>query len=104
MRLAVDYDVRVEVVEGAVFSRVEVVDLSLGGLGILIEPPIDEYQLGASLDLRVSTPEAEPVRVKALVRHRARGVCGMEFQDLDEAALAALRRVVAELLERGNQA
>lgn len=104
MRLASDYDVRVELVEGAVFSRVEVVDLSLGGLGILIEPPIDSCQIDAELDLRVSTPEAEPVRVKAVVRHRARGVCGMEFQNLDEAAIAALRRAVAELLERGNQA
>ena len=104
MRPAADYDVRVEVVEGAVFSRVEVVDLSLGGLGILIEPPMDVCQLGAPLDLRVSTPEAQPVRVKAVVRHRARGVCGVEFQQLDEPALAALHRVVAELLERGNHA
>jgi hypothetical protein len=104
VRPAADYDVRVELVDGAVFSRVEVVDLSLGGLGILIEPPIDTRELGAALELRVGTPEAEPVRVKAVVRHRARGVCGVEFQNLDEAALAALRRAVAELLERGNQA
>ena len=104
MRPAADYDVVIEVVEGAVFSRVEVVDLSLGGLGILIEPPIDTYQLGATLQLRVRTPEAERVRAQAVVRHRARGVCGMEFQNLDEVALSALRRVVAELLERGNQA
>lgn len=104
MRPASDYDVRVELVEGAVFSRVEVVDLSLGGFGILIEPPIDTCQIDAELELRVSTPEAESVRLKAVVRHRARGVCGMEFQNLDEAALSALRRAVAELLERGNQA
>jgi hypothetical protein len=104
VRPAADYDVRVELVEGAVFSRVEVVDLGLGGLGILIEPPIDRCELGAALELRIGTPEAEPVRVHAVVRHRARGVCGVEFQNLDEAPLAALRRVVAELLERGNQA
>jgi hypothetical protein len=104
VRPAADYDVRVELVEGAVFSRVEVVDVSLGGLGILIEPTLDNCQPGAALDLRVGTPDAEPVRVKAVVRHRARGVCGMEFQNLDEAAVSALRRAVAELLERGNQA
>jgi len=104
VRPAADYDVRVELVDGAVFSRLEVVDLSLGGLGILIDPPIGSFQLGAALDLRVGTPEAEPVRLKAVVRHNARGVCGMEFQNLDEAAVAALRRAVAELLERGNQA
>ena len=104
VRPAADYDVRVEAVEGAVFSRVEVVDMSLGGLGILIEPPVDSYETGALLELRITTPEAEPVRVSAIVRHRARGVCGVEFQRLPEPALVALRRVVSELLERGNQA
>jgi hypothetical protein len=104
VRPAADYDVRVEVVEGALFLRVQVVDVSLGGLGILIEPPVDAYQLGGALELRLTTPEAEPLRVKAIVRHRARGVCGVEFQELSEPALAALRRGVAELLERGNHA
>jgi c-di-GMP-binding flagellar brake protein YcgR len=104
VRPAADYDVSVELIEGAVFSRVQVVDLSLGGVGILIEPPVDQYELGASLQLRIGTPEAEPVRAVAVVRHRARGVCGAEFQRLDEAALAALHRAVGELLERGNQA
>lgn len=104
VRPASDYDIRVELVDGAVFSRVQVVDLSLGGLGILIEPPVDAYELNAALELRIGTPEAEPVRVMATVRHRARGVCGAEFKTLSEAAMAALHRAVAELLERGNQA
>lgn len=104
VRPAADYDVRVEAVDGAVFSRVEVVDMSLGGLGILIEPPVDTFELGAGVELRIGTPEAEPVRVQAIVRHRARGVCGVEFQNLAEPAVNALRRAVSELLERGNQA
>lgn len=105
VRPAVDYDVIVELVDGAVFSRVQVVDLSVGGLGILIEPQMDAYELGAPLELRIGTPEAaEPVRVSAVVRHRARGVCGVEFQSVNDAAVAALRRAVSELLERGNQA
>jgi hypothetical protein len=104
VRPAADYDVGVEVVDGAVFSRIQVVDLSLGGVGMLIEPPVDRYQVNAVLELRISTPEAEPVRVSAIVRHRARGVCGAEFQGLSEAATAALHRAVPELLERGNLA
>jgi len=104
VRPAADYDVRVEVIEGAVYSRVDVVDMSLGGLGILIEPPVDSCALGAVLELRIATPGAEPVRTSAVVRHRARGVCGVEFQRLAGAALAALEVVVGELLERGNQA
>jgi hypothetical protein len=89
VRPAGDYDVSVEVVEG---------------VGMLIEPPVDRYGLNEALELRISTPEAEPVRVSALVRHRARGICGAEFQGLSEKALSALRRAVAELLERGNLA
>jgi len=104
VRPAVDYDVRVEVIEGAVFSRVQVVDMSLGGLGILIEPPVDNYQLDAVLELRIATPAVEEVRAAAIVRHRARGVCGVEFQRLSSTALSALESVVVELLERGNQA
>ena len=104
VRPAVDYDVTVEVIEGAVYSRVQVVDLSLGGVGMLIEPPVDRYPVNEALELRIGTPEAESVRVTALVRHRARGVCGAEFRGLSEDALAALRRAVAELLERGNLA
>jgi c-di-GMP-binding flagellar brake protein YcgR len=104
VRLAGDYDVRVEIVEGAVFSRVQVVDLSLGGVGMLLEPPVDGYALNAALELRISTPEADSVRVSAFVRHCARGICGAEFQGLSETALAALRRAVSELLERGNLA
>jgi c-di-GMP-binding flagellar brake protein YcgR len=104
VRLAADYDVTVEVVQGAVFSRVEVVDLSIGGLGILAEQTVEAFEIGARLELRIRTPEVEAVRAAAVVRHRARGVCGVEFQQLGEAALAALHRVVGELLERGNQA
>ena len=104
VRPAADYDVRVELIDGAVFSRVEVVDMSLGGLGILIEPPVDSCALGAVLEFRIATPAAEPVRASAVVRHRARGVCGVEFQRLNEEALSALQSVVAELLERGSQA
>lgn len=104
VRPAVDYDIGVELCEGAVFSRVNVVDLSLGGVGILAEHPMNRFETGATLDLRVSPPEAAPFRIAGVVRHTARGVCGVEFQNVDAAAVAILRRSVAELLERGNLA
>lgn len=104
VRPAADYDVVVEVCEGAVFTRCQVVDLSLGGVGLLIEPPVDAYGAGAAFELRVTTPEAESVRVNALVKHCARGVCGAEFVEPKEEASIALRRAVSELLERGHQA
>ncbi len=104
VRPAVDYDVGVELCEGAVFSRVSVVDLSLGGVGILAEPPMNRYATGAQLELRVTPPDAAPIRIVGLVRHTARGVCGVEFQNPDAAAVAVLRRSVGELLERGHLA
>lgn len=104
VRPAADYDVRVELCEGAVFTRCQVVDLSLGGIGLLIEPPVDTYGPSTSFELRVTTPEAEPVRMNVLVKHCARGVCGAEFVNPEEATMAALSRAVSELLERGHQA
>jgi PilZ domain-containing protein len=104
VRPAVDYDVGVELCEGAVFSRVNVVDLSLGGVGILAEPPMNRFETGATLELRMSLADAAPFRIEGTVRHTARGVCGVEFQNVNAAAVAILRRTVAELLERGNLA
>jgi hypothetical protein len=104
VRLAVDYDIGFELCEGAVFSRVNVVDLSLGGVGILAEPPMNRHATGAQLELRVSPPDSAPFRIAGVVRHTARGVCGIEFQNVDAAAVAVMRRSVAELLERGNLA
>lgn len=104
VRPAADYDVIVEVSEGPVFTRCQVVDLSLGGIGLLMEPPVDSFEPGTSFELRVTTPEAAPLRVTALVKHRARGVCGAEFRESSDEFSAALRRAVSELLERGNQA
>jgi c-di-GMP-binding flagellar brake protein YcgR len=104
VRPAVDYDIGVELVEGPLFSRVNVVDLSLGGVGILAEPPMNRYETGAALELRVSPPDAAPFKVEGVVRHTARGVCGVEFQNVSATAVAILRRAVAELLERGHLA
>jgi hypothetical protein len=104
VRPAADYDIGVELCEGAVFNRVSVVDVSLGGLGLLVEPPVDQYKTGALMDLRVAPPEVAPFRVTAIVRHAGQSVCGVEFQNLDGPALAAIRRSVAELLERGQLA
>ena len=99
-----DYDVSAEVCEGAVFTRAQIVDLSLGGVGLLMEPPVDAFEVGQTLELRLNTPEAEPVRVLIVVRHQARGVCGAQLEQPGAAAAAALQRAVSELLERGHQA
>jgi c-di-GMP-binding flagellar brake protein YcgR len=102
VRPARDYEVGAQVCEGAVFTRAQVVDLSLGGVALLLEPPLDQYAVGAMVELRFAFPGVAPVRVSASVRHRARGVCGTEFRDLSPQAAQSLQRAVSELLERGH--
>ncbi len=99
-----DYDIVAEVCEGAVFTRCQIVDLSLGGVGLLMEAPIDRYEPGSSFELRLTTPESKPFRALVTVKHQARGVCGAGFESLSDEASSAMRRAVSELLERGNQA
>ena len=104
VRPAADYDVVVEVCEGAVFTRCQVVDLSLGGVGLLLEAPVDQFAVGSTFELRLTTPESAQFRASVTVKHRVRGVCGTCFSELSEQASAGQRRAVSELLERGNQA
>lgn len=104
VRPAADYDVVVQTCEGAIYTRAQLVDISLGGVGLLLERPVDGYAVGEALELRLLAPGAEPVAVVADVRHRARGVCGAEFRSLSEEAAGVLKRAVAELMERGNSA
>lgn len=104
VRPAADYDVAVQVCEGAISTLAQLVDISLGGVGLLLEAPVDRYSEGQFLDLRLLVPGAEPIAASAQVRHRARGVCGAAFEPLSEEAASALNRAIAELMERGNLA
>ena len=104
VRPSADYDIQAAVCEGTVFTTVQIVDLSLGGIGLLLEPPIDSVAMGGSFELKISTPESSPVRARVVVRHQARGVCGAQFETLSEKASLAIGRAVSELLERGHQA
>jgi len=97
-----DYAVDVSVVQGIVFERARVVDISVAGLGLLLEPPFDRFSVGQKLTLRVLFPEAAPLDVAAVVRHttRATGIWGIEIDRNDERVMRALRHAVSELLER----
>lgn len=97
-----DYGVDVSVVEGIVFERARVVDISVAGLGLLLEAPFDRFSVGHRLTLRIGLPEVPVIEVAAMVRHstRATGIWGIEIDRSDESAMRALSHAVSELLER----
>lgn len=99
-----DYAVDVSVVQGIVFERARVVDISVAGLGLLLEPPFDRFSVGQKLTLRIGFPEAPTLEVAAVVRHstRATGIWGIEIDRNDTRAMHALRHAVSELLERAT--
>lgn len=100
-----DFPVEVGLVDGIVVERVNVVDVSVAGFGLLLEPPFDRVQVGQQLLIRVSVPEHAPLDVAAFVRHvtRATGVWGVEIDRASEQAMRALNHAVSELLERAPQ-
>ena len=106
VRPTVDYPVRVELVRGIVVEPLDIVDLSVGGLGLLVGRTLERQGVGSIMKLRVSTPGAEPFEVEAVVRHISVGfrLCGVEFCEPSDLALAALRTAVGELLQRGSLA
>lgn len=97
-----DYAVDVSVVEGIVSERARVVDISVAGLGLLLEAPFDRFSVGQQLTLRLGLPGAPAIEVAAVVRHttRATGIWGVEIDRSQEGAMRALSHAVSELLER----
>lgn len=99
-----DYGVDVSVVEGIVYERARVVDISVAGLGLLLEPPFDRFSVGERLTLRIALPEEPAMDVAAVVRHatRSTGIWGVEIDRTHETAMRALSHAVSELLERAT--
>lgn len=102
---AAEFPVEVALVDGIVAERVSVLDVSVAGLGLLLEPPFEGVEVGQQLLIRLSVPEHSPVDVMAFVRHvtRSTGVWGVEIDRSSEPAMRALNHAVSELLERAPQ-
>lgn len=97
-----DYGVDVSVVQGIVVEPARVVDISVSGLGLLLEPPFDRYTVGQRLTLRLGLPQGVRLEVAAVVRHATRGtgIWGIEIDRNDDDLVRALSQVVSQLLER----
>jgi c-di-GMP-binding flagellar brake protein YcgR len=107
VRPAADYDVRVELKEGVVSVRLSVMDVSVTGLGLVIDEMFLQRQSGELLPLSITLPGHAPFHVQAEIRYSSRtlgGKCGVLFSSIEQSDQAKLGRAVAELLERGNAA
>jgi c-di-GMP-binding flagellar brake protein YcgR len=105
VRPAADYEVKVELEVRGLPTPLQVVDISLGGMGMLVSHMLGELAVGDELALKMSVHGGEPFDVKAVIRHTGPpgfGVCGAQFQELSDGARAAIRRCVSDLLERGQ--
>lgn len=102
VRPTADYDVTVSMTtDGIVWFPLQVVDVSAGGLGLLMADELSGRKPGDSLKLRIEFPGGSVANVTAVVRHTARGTCGVAFDSLPFDVQSRVHEAVAQLLERG---
>ena len=104
---AADYDIVVEYVSGLVTVRLQVIDIAIGGMGLLVDELFADAGVGDALPLRITFPGAPKFETSAEIRHSARelgGKCGVALAALSEEQRTLLHHAVAELQERGHSA
>jgi hypothetical protein len=88
--------------EGDTSESLDVADVSVGGIAFLTNEVLRQVSVGARLTLKLSLSHYGEHRVAADVRYvNPSALTGMQFADLTPEATKAIRRYVAELLERG---
>lgn len=104
---AADYDIVVEYVSGLVSVRLQVVDIAIGGIGLIVDELFAGAPIGSQLPLRLTFPGAPRFETAAEVRHCGRaagGKCGVALPALSDDERTLLHHAVAELQERGYSA
>lgn len=107
VRPALDYDIRVELRSGVVSVVLSVIDVSVGGLGLVVDELFAGHESGQPLELSIELPGHSAFRTRAFIRYSSRtpgGKCGVQLVELTDEQQSQLSKAVAELLERGNSA
>ncbi len=107
VRPAADYDIQVEYIAGLLSVKLQVIDLAIGGMGLVVDELFRSARVGSTLPLRITFPDFPQFETEAVVRHcsiEVGGKCGIQLSSLTDEQTSALRRVVAELQERGHSA
>ena len=82
-------------------AAILIVDVSVGGLALARDGAFRAAPAGQRVALQLSLSQYGQHRVDVDVRWAAEAVVGVQYVDLSPAATTAVRRYVAELLERG---
>ena len=107
VRPASDYDVKVDYEDGLVKVQLSVMDVAVGGVGLVVDELFADTPIGSQLRLSVSLPGYPRFETMGSLRHSvgsAGGRCGIHFSQLSDEQQTALSKVVSELLERGHSA
>lgn len=102
-----DYEIRIEYEEGLVKVRLSVIDLAIGGIGVLVDDLFSDLAPGTHLQLTIALPDFDAFETEATLRHstgKAGGRCGFHFGKLTASQQKAWSKAVSELLERGSSA
>jgi hypothetical protein len=89
---------------GLVKERLQIVDVAVGGVGLVIADAILGFSTGSEIPLGVTLPGVARFLTVGTVRYtqaRSGGRCGVHLNHLTEGQQTALSRAVSELLERG---
>lgn len=84
--------------------RLEVTDVSVGGLAVSMREELGDLELGSRHGLRLSLGRYGDLDLEVEVRHRGgdvAGTIGLMFVDPPSQTVSTLGRYVAELMERG---
>lgn len=87
--------------DGTIHESLEVIDVSLGGLALATEGSLVDAKVGDRFALRLDIGSFGAHRADVIVRWAVEQQTGVEIVDLLPDVAVAIRRYVAELLERG---
>lgn len=107
VRPASDYDVKVDFEDGLVKVQLSIIDVAVGGVGLVVDDLFSKSPIGSQLRLSVSLPGYLRFETMGSLRHSTGSVggrCGIHFSALTDEQQTALSKVVSELLERGHSA
>lgn len=107
VRPAQDYDVKIDFEDGLVKVQLSVMDVAVGGLGLVVDQLFAEKPVGSQLKLGVALPGYDRFETMGSLRHSTGSVggrCGIHLSQLSDTQQTALSKVVSELLERGHSA
>ena len=84
------------------------VDISLGGMAVVVPHGFSEEELSEVVELIVTLPGSKPFKTRGSIRHISRGTdsgrFGVQFEDLSESQRAHISWYVEKLLMQGRGA